>query len=243
MSDIENQVEEKDIYAELLDPTYPLLQEFRKKCPGTYKHSQMLSSIIENIAIELELNINKMKLVAFYHDIGKMFNPNYFTENQEGQNPHDDIEPEMSFNIITRHVSDSVMILLNIPDFPRDVIEIISRHHGTSLLKFFYKKAGDEPDIEWKYRYKSSRPQSVEDTILMITDCVEATSKSYNQSGKLNDLTSCVDSIIQGLLDDGQLDDVTMKMGNLKIIKRVLVDELKGVFQKRTNYNPDESNE
>ncbi len=123
----------------LLDSKYPLLQEFREACPGTFKHSQSLMSMIEGISLALDLDGDKMKVAALYHDVGKSFSPKYFSENQlEDENPHDDLAPEISYQILTRHVSDSVMILINNPDFPREIIEIISQHHGSTVLRYFF---------------------------------------------------------------------------------------------------------
>jgi putative nucleotidyltransferase with HDIG domain len=233
--------DEKEITeVDLLDSTYPLLKEFRKKCPGTYKHSQTIVSMVEAVAMDLSLDITSMKIRAMYHDIGKMLNPQYFSENQGDSNPHDEMSPEMSYQIITRHVSDSVMILINDGNFPREIIESISRHHGKSLLKPFFVKSGEND--ENIYRYKTSLPQNVEDLILMIIDCAEASTRSLAQNSRLDDVSSHVDTIVQNLMDDGQLNDVTMKIGDLTQIKSTLKSELGGLYQKRVDYE-DESKE
>jgi len=233
---------------DLLDSTYPLLQEFRRACPGTYKHSQTLVSIIEAVAMDLGLGITSMKIRAMYHDIGKMLNPLYFSENQGDTNRHDEIiDPYMSVQILSRHVSDSVMILINDNNFPREIIESISRHHGTSLFKYFFnihKKNFELGTItekdEQNYRYKTTKPQTIEDAILMITDCVEASTRSMSQNGKLEDVGKHVDNILQELMDDGQLNDVTMKLGDLGKIKQTLKNELSGLYQKRVDYSKEE---
>jgi uncharacterized domain HDIG len=214
----------------LLDSTYPLLQKFREICPGTYKHSQAVSSIIEGVALALGLNVIKMKVMAQYHDIGKMFAPKYFTENQmEEDNPHDKITPVISHSIITRHVSDSVAILINDHNFPRDIIEIISQHHGTSVLQYFFDKSGK--GVEDTFRYKTAKPRCIESAVLMICDRIEATSRSMLQTNKFDSIT-VIEKTINSLIDDGQLDEVIMRLGNLKKIKESLVKELEGTFQK-----------
>lgn len=219
----------------LLDPKYPLLQEFRDACPGTFKHSQSLMSMIEGVCLALDLNEDKMKVAALYHDVGKAFNTKYFSENQlENENPHDDLEPEVSYHIITRHVSDSVMILVNNFDFPREIIQIISQHHGTTVLKYFFDKAHDVK--EENFRYKTTRPTSIESMVLMVCDAIEAMSKALAQAGKF-DPNKVINETIQKLIDDGQLDDVTMKLGDLKKIKHALAKELEGVYQKRVDYD------
>jgi putative nucleotidyltransferase with HDIG domain len=222
---------------ELLDSTYPLLQEFREACPGTYKHAQALSSMIEGVSMALGLDVDFMKVTALYHDVGKMFNPKYFTENQlEGENPHDDLDPWISSQILSRHVSDSVNILLNDPKFPREMIQIISQHHGDNVIKYFFDKAGSEEEDKEKFRYKCSKPVSVEAAVLMICDHVEAKSRSLVQAGKFES-TDAIDATINDLIDDGQLDEVYMRLGDLKKIKEAVAKELEGMYQKRIDYD------
>ena len=226
--------ENKDLQI-LLDSTYPLLQKFRESCPGTYKHSQAISSIIEGVALSLGLNVIKMKIMAQYHDIGKMFSPKYFTENQvDEENPHDKLTPKISYSIITRHVSDSVAILINDHNFPRDIIEAISQHHGTTVLRYFFDKSGT--DIDAAFRYKTYKPICIEAAVLMICDQIEATSRSFMQSNKF-DAQVVIDKTINSLIDDGQLDDVVMRLGDLKKTKDALKKEIEGSYQKRVDYD------
>jgi len=233
----ENQ-EEKNKLDHLLDSTYPLLQKFRRACPGTYKHCQTLASIIEAVAMELDLDIAEMKIRAMYHDIGKMINPEYFSENQGDNNAHDNIDPNLSVNIITRHIADTVLILIQDGNFPVDIIDSISRHHGNNCLEVFFQKS--ENERRSKYRYHSARPQNVKDAILMITDVAEASTRSLSQGGKLDDVEKHVEKIIQKLLNDGQLNDVTMKLGDLGRIKTILISELSGLHQKRVEYKDED---
>lgn len=238
MSD-ENNLKEPEQQKEglqlLLDFKYPLLQEFREKCPGTFKHSQSLMSMIEGVSIELDLDVDLMKVCASYHDIGKIFNPKYFTENQlKDENLHKGLNTKMSYEIITRHVSDGVVILLNDPNFSREIIDIISRHHGTTILRYFFNKSKSKDDNE--FRYKTARPMSVESAVLMIVDGVEATSRSLAQSGKL-DSVDVINNTVNGLLDDGQMDELMIRLGDLKKIKHALAKELEGIYQKRIDYS------
>lgn len=227
--------EEKNGLKELLDSTYPLLQKFREACPGTFKHSQALASMVEGIALSLNLDADSMKIAAQYHDVGKMFNPKYFTENQvDDENPHDKLDPLISYQIITRHVSDSAIILINEPMFPRKIIEVITQHHGTSVLKYFFKKSGK--DLDDVFRYKTAKPTGIEAAVLMICDCIEATSRSLIQAGKF-DPNTVIEDTINGLIDDGQLDEVFMRLGDLKKIKEALTKELQGTYQKRVDYD------
>lgn len=227
--------EKKEDLHELLDSSYPLLQKLRDACPGTYKHSQSVVSIIEGVSMALDLDVNFMKVAALYHDIGKMNNPKYFTENQlEDEDPHEGVSAWISSQIISRHVSDSVNILVNDDKFPRKMIEIISQHHGNSVMKYFFTKSGK--DVEDLFRYKCSTPTCIESAVLMICDHIEATSRSLVQSGKY-DATAVIDGTINNLLDDGQLDDVVMRLGDLKKVKEALAKELEGIYQKRVDYD------
>jgi hypothetical protein len=223
-----------DALKDLLDPTYPILAKFKELCPGSYKHSQNLAAMIEGIAIDLKLDVTFMRVAATYHDVGKMFNPKYFTENQlEDENPHEKLDPKMSFQIISRHVSDTALILLADSNFPRDLVQIATQHHGSSVMKYFFDKSGS--DIDDYFRYKSERPTCVESAILMICDCIEARSRSEVQSGTF-DPSEIIESTINDLLSDGQLDDVVMRLGDLQKIKDALARELEGSFQKRVDY-------
>ena len=240
MTDEEKQViEHKDNGAlkDLLDSSYPLLQKFREVCPGSFKHSQALAGMVEGVSIPLGLDVVFMKVAATYHDIGKLFNPKYFTENQlEDENPHEKLDPIISFQIISRHISDTALILLNDINFPRELIKIAVQHHGTSILKYFFIKS--KSDVDDHYRYKGEKPTCVESAILMVCDCIEARSRSEIQSGKGSlDPTSIIEETINDLLSDGQLDDVVMRLGDLQKIKDALAKELEGTFQKRVDYN------
>lgn len=237
MSDDKSHID-KDIEGlkELLDSSYPLLQKLREHCPGTYKHSQSLSAMIESVSLSLGLDIDFMKICAMYHDVGKINNPTYFTENQleNDDDPHKKLDAWMSYQIISRHVADGVHILINDENFPRKIIEIISQHHGTSVIKYFFDKSGSE--LEDLYRYKGSKPECIESALLMIADCVEATSRSLIQSGKYEP-ENFVDSVVNKLLSDHQLDEVYMKLGSLNRIKEGLSKELKGMYAKRVDYD------
>lgn len=222
---------------DLLDSSYPLLQKLRENCPGTYKHSQNLAGMVEGVSISLELDVTFMKVAALYHDVGKLFNPGMFTENQlDGENPHDNLDPKMSYQLISRHVSDTVLLLLNDENFPRDLIKITAQHHGNSIMRYFFEKSGS--DIDDQFRYKCERPTCVESAILIICDCIEATSRSQVQKrGPDFDPSIVIEDTINNLMSDGQLDDVYMRLGDLQKIKDALATELQGTYQKRVDYS------
>jgi len=227
----------------LLDTSYPLLKTFREACPGTYKHSQTLSAMVEGVSLDLGLDVVFMKVACMYHDVGKMHNAHYFTENiLDGDDPHKTIDPWMSYQIISGHVPHSTNILLNNGDFPTELIKVVSQHHGDGVIEYFYNKLIKySTDVsttrnESDFRYHCTRPQTVEAAVLMIVDHVEATSRSLFQKGNLDPLL-VIEQTINNLLDDGQLDDVTMKLGDLKKIKKSMAKELEGTFQKRVDYD------
>jgi len=238
----QNGEKEKDALKELLETSYPLLQRFRELCPGTYKHSQAIVSMVEGISIDLKLDVTFMKTASLYHDVGKILNPICFTENQlDGENIHDTLEPKISYQLISRHVSDTAFILLNDGNFPEDLIRIASQHHGTCIMKYFFDKSGS--DIEDNFRYKGNKPTCVEAAILMICDHLEARTRAEAQKRQSEfDPKIIIENTINDLLSDGQLDEVVMKLGDLNKIKMSLAKELQGTYQKRIDYSEVEKN-
>jgi putative nucleotidyltransferase with HDIG domain len=233
----QNGEKKEDSLKELLETSYPLLQKFRELCPGTYKHSQAIASMVEGIALDLKLDVTFMKIAATYHDIGKTMNPTCFTENQlDDENLHDKLDPRISYQLISRHVADTAFILLHDGNFPDDLIRIATQHHGTSVMKYFFEKSGS--DVEDHYRYKGTKPKCVESAVLMICDCLEARSRAESQKRQSEFNPSIViEDTINDLLSDGQLDDVVMRLGDLQMIKDALAKELQGTYQKRVDYN------
>ena len=233
-------IDEKDSdLSFLLDSAYPLLKEFRNKCPGTFKHSQSVMGMVEAICTELDLDTTFMKVAAMYHDIGKMINPKYFSENQiEDENPHKKLDPRMSFQIISRHPSDTALILMNDGNFPVDLIKIAVQHHGTTVQKYFYEKydAMTETDVPNDYfRYHGQKPKCIESMILMLSDSIQARSRSEVQSDKF-DPARTINDTYRSLAIDGQFDDVFGKFGDIEVIKQVFAKELEGIFQRRVDY-------
>jgi len=235
-------MEEQENYKQYLESDYPLLEKFRELAPGSFKHSQTVADMCELIAKELGLDGNLMKVAGLYHDVGKMINPQMFSENQDEKNPHDDLEPNISYQIISRHISDSVLILFNY-DFPVEVIRMISQHHGNTIIKYFYDRSKSK--IEDNYRYKCKQPETDEAAILMIVDSVEATARSLSTiNGKMESPEKrhiVVDNIIMRLEEDGQLDNI--KVGVLKVIRKVLYRELDSLYHRRVAYPEGEEEE
>lgn len=225
---------------DLLDIKLPLLEKFRELAPGTYRHSQNVSLLCESIAFELELDVDLMKVAGLYHDIGKMNSPEMFSENQNGDgNIHDKIDPSISFQIITRHVGDSIIKILQLEDFPDKIklMDIISQHHGNTILSFFFNKA--KTDIDDIFRYKTLPPQSIESAVLMICDNIEAQTRSEFKSEDF-DKEKAVSSILDRLMNDEQLDII--QIGDLRIIKKIIIKELNNIYHKRIDYKAEGMN-
>ena len=224
-----------------LDTDYPLLDKFKDTAPGSFRHSVNVADLAESVASDLGLDTTLMRVCAMYHDIGKMYNPKMFTENQNGDgNPHDDLEPHVSYQLITRHVSDSVFILVNETDMPREILEIISEHHGDCILKSIFKKSDSKN--EENFRYKSPKPKGEYASILMIVDAVEATARSISDKLTTPEAKKkVVKDTIDRLRDDQQLDE--MKVGTLRQVQQRLVRELDGIYHTRLDYDEEPKGE
>jgi len=239
----EKDVEEKELREiDLLDHNYPLLKEFREKAPGSFKHTQSLVSMIDNVAASIDLGSEDLKLAAMYHDIGKMWAPEFFSENQASdENTHDKLDPQISYYIITRHVSDSVIILVA-NGFPEKVTKMVSQHHGTTILKAIYEKVkGLHPkgavSDEYLFRYRTQKPDSLESLILLLCDHVEATSRAtFSTQEQEVDATSFITNIFNKLMADGQFDDVEIRLGYLNKLQEALISDIAGSFHKRVKY-------
>jgi len=223
---------------DVLDSNYPLMIMMRERAPGSLMHSKNISLILESIGADLKLDVVKLRIAGHYHDIGKTVNPKYFTENQadDDGNPHDTMDPLLSTKIITSHVGDTAQILINDENIPREVVEWCSQHHGTTVLRAFANKS-ESSNID-QFRYKCSRPKTIEAMLLMLCDHLEARCRSLNQAGKLNDVSELVDLVFQELLEDEQFDDVSLpKLGDLRRIKELIKREMKGQYHKRVDYD------
>ena len=229
---------------EIVDNSSPLMEVFKDKAPGTFRHCQSVASLIEPIASDLGLDIELMVVAAKLHDIGKAANAEWFTENQNDTNPHDASEPTYSYCVISRHISDSVLKLIQYPEIPREVIIWVAEHHGDTVIRSIYNKAKEKYNGSTNmeaYRYKCRKPSCIESAVLMICDVVEATLKSMYNNEKLDDVKGVIDKMVDTLIDDEQLDQLTI--GNIRIIKKVLVREAGAIYHKRIDYEDEEDKE
>lgn len=222
---------------ELSDTNTKLLKELSNKAPGTFHHSLNVANLAEASANEIGANAMLIRVGALYHDIGKMKNPTYFTENQAtGINPHDELSPRESAKIIIDHTLDGIEIAkkYNLPD---RVIDFIRTHHGTSMVYYFYRKEKDlnEETTEDDFRYPGPQPYSKETAILMMCDSVEAASKSLKEPTTTK-IDAFVESIIDKQMEDGQFLNANITFKEIQSIKKVLKTKLANIFHLRIEY-------
>lgn len=223
---------------ELLDLNTPVLKEFFFKAPGTYQHSMVVANIAEAVANEIGANGLLVRVGAYYHDIGKMFNPQYFIENQVGdQNPHDELGPVASAAVVRSHVILGVRLARQI-GLPGAVIDFIPEHHGTSTIDYFYYKS-KERDSEIKsekiFKYPGPKPRSKETAIVMLVDSVEAAFR-VSGSAEESEIRELVEKIAERKLRQGELDRSGLTIGELKKIIDILTHILKSSSHQRVPY-------
>lgn len=222
---------------ELSDTNSKLLKELAEKAPGTFHHSLQVANLAEAAASEIKANTMLIRVGALYHDIGKMKNPTFFTENQKtAVNPHDDLSPKQSAKIIINHVIDGIEMARK-RKLPDRIIDFIRTHHGNSLVYYFYKKQLDSgvPTDEADFRYPGPIPFSKETAILMISDSVEAASKSLkNPTYEIID--SFVEKIVKKQFDEGQFMNADITLREIERVKKVLKEKLTNIYHLRIEY-------
>ena len=226
---------------ELSHPSRPLLRELQAKAPGTFAHSLHVASLADACADAVGADALLARVGALYHDVGKMRQPEYFVENQaRGENPHDALTPPMSALVIASHVKDGVEIGRQY-GLPEAVLRFIPRHHGTTRIEYFYRKAlaaraeADPPVDETTYRYPGPRPDSKETAILMLCDSIEAAARSLDEPSPKR-LEHLVDTLIEARRSDGQLDEAELTFKDLRRIRETLVVLLVGHYHGRIRY-------
>ena len=222
---------------ELSDTNSKLLKELSNKAPGTFHHSLQVANLAEAAANEIGANAMLVRVGALYHDIGKMNEPTYFTENQvTNVNPHDELSPKDSARIIIDHVIKGIEIARknNIPD---RIIDFIRSHHGTTLVFYFYKKQKElEEDVnEEDFRYPGPLPFSKETAILMMADSVEAASKSLKNPTFLI-IDEFVDKIISGQMKANQFLNADITFKEIEKIKKIFKQKLINIYHLRVEY-------
>ena len=223
---------------ELSDTNTKLLKELSNKAPGTFHHSLNVANLAEASANEIGANAMLVRVGALYHDIGKMNNPTYFTENQAtGINPHDELSSKESASMIINHVLDGIEIAKKYK-LPDRVIDFIRTHHGTSVVYYFYKKENElmAGDVNVQdFSYPGPRPFSKETAILMMCDSVEAASKSLKEPTSTK-IDLFVENIISKQMEYGQFLNANITFKEIESIKKVLKDKLANIYHLRIEY-------
>mgnify|MGYP000134361599 FL=1 len=222
---------------ELSDTNTPLLKELSNKAAGTFHHSMNVANLAESSANEIGANSMLARVGALYHDIGKMDNPSYFTENQvTGKNPHDNLSSKESVEIILNHVTKGVEIAKknNLPD---RIVDFIKTHHGTSTLYYFYDKdlkLNRNPKIN-EYMYNGPKPFSKETALVMMCDSVEAATKSLDNPD-IEKINSFVETIIDKQIENNQFENCDITFKDIKAIKSVIKKKLSNIYHIRVEY-------
>src|ERR1041384_1836425 len=223
-------------WLELSDFNHPLLRRMTIEAPGTYHHSLVVANLAEAAAEKIGANATMCRVCAYFHDVGKLVKPQYFTENMSCErNPHDDLAPTMSALIIIAHVKEGVDLALK-HKLNQRIIDIIQEHHGTSLVRYFYQRAlqqhedaraggkimklreDDIPEVkEESFRYGGPKPQTKESAIVSLADTVESASRSLEKPTPQK-IETLVNELIDERISDRQLDDCDLTLGELKVI-------------------------
>ncbi|TWU04611.1 HD family phosphohydrolase [Stieleria varia] len=228
---------------ELGDASHPLLRRLAQRAPGTYNHSINVASIAEAAADSIGANGLLVRVGAYFHDIGKMFKPEYFIENQaSGINQHDTLQPAMSTLVIIAHVKDGADLARN-HKLPVPIIDLIMQHHGTTLVEYFYREAArrseEDPNGESvsdkDFRYPGPKPQTLEAAVMMLADTVESASRTLVDPTPAR-IQSLVDSIAQKKMADGQFDECGLTFRQLGSVRQSLVKSLTAIYHARVKY-------
>lgn len=227
---------------ELSNLNNPVMQAMMMKSPGTYHHCMNVGNLSDAAAKDVGANPLLAKVMAYYHDIGKMEHAQYFSENQRpGYNSHDHISPHMSKTILIAHVKDGAEMAIK-HKLGKPIVDGILQHHGTTLISFFYNKALEEQDVdvtgaveESEFRYPGPKPQFKEAAIVMLADSIEATARSLEEPthGRLN---SIVENIIESKFMDGQLDECNLSIRDLAVMKDTFKRILVAMYHHRLDY-------
>jgi len=241
-------------WLEMADLNHPLLRRLSLEAPGTYHHSLAMANLAEACAEKVGANAALCRVSAYFHDIGKLGKPEYFTENMPaGASPHDDLTPTMSALVILSHVKEGVDLALR-SKLHRRIVDAVREHHGTTFVEYFYQRArrqeldaraggllvnarpGDIPVVcEESYRYPGPKPQTLETVIIGLADAAESSSRSLERP-TLQRLEDLVRGILQDRIEDGQYDEAPVTLCQLHSIADTLVSSLAAMHHSRIAY-------
>jgi len=236
---------------ELSDMGHPLLQKMAMQAPGSYHHSLMVATLSQNAAEAIGANSLLVRVCAYYHDIGKMAKPEFFTENiQHKENPHDELSPHMSALVISSHVKEG-LILAKRHKLPQPILDAIEQHHGNGLISFFYHKAKQQAgdgkanmaDLinESDFRYGGAPAVTKEMAILSLADASEAASRSIEKPTPQK-ISNLLDDIFAMKIRDGQMDFANLTMAEIKVVKQSFIFSLSNMLHGRIPYPKDNEN-
>ncbi len=224
---------------ELGNINLPLIRELILRAPGTYNHSVALGTLSEGAAKAIGLNAVFARVACLYHDIGKSIHPEYFVENQQGQNIHDQISPEKSAQVVVGHVTAGIRMARD-ANLPSTMVDIIPQHHGTKLLTYFYEKAKTSSVTpgqidEAQYRYPGPKPQSKLAAIIMLADAVEASARTLNEHSQ-EKLLELIQKIVATTTEDGQLSECDITLAEIDRIAFSFLETLSSIYHARITY-------
>ncbi|MDR1305107.1 MAG: HDIG domain-containing protein [Verrucomicrobiales bacterium] len=241
-------------WVELADLKHPLLKQLAEEAPGTYHHSLNVANLAESAAEAIGANPTQCRVCAYFHDIGKLDKPQYFTENViPGQDPHAQLTPSMSALVIISHVKDGIDLALK-HGLRQPIIDVIKEHHGTSLVYYFYKRAlqqqqdareggkilrlreEDIPEVDPRsFSYPGPIPQTKESAIVSLADAVESASRSL-KNPTAQRVENLVREVIKSRVQEGQLDESQLSFNEISLITKRLIFTLKNMLHARPEY-------
>ncbi len=244
-------------WLELADLNHPLLKRMTLEAPGTFQHSLAVANLAESACEAIGANPAMARVCSYFHDIGKLVKPEYFSENmRHDRNPHEGLAPTMSALIIIAHVKEGVSLALE-HGMNQEIIDVIREHHGTSLVFYFYKKALDQqenmrrdrkitsmhdedlPEVsDTSFRYGGPRPQTREAAVISLADSIESAARSLEKP-TLQKIEQLITDIIRKRVADGQLDDCDLKFNELNEIAESFRHTLSSMLHSRVAYPED----
>jgi hypothetical protein len=226
---------------ELANTNLPLLRRLAFEAPGSFQHSLMVANLAKVGSEAVGADATLAYTAGLYHDVGKVYRPEYFVENQRpGHNPHDKLQPSMSALILVSHVKEGVEVARE-HHLPQVVLDAIEQHHGTRLIKFFYNRAIEQTDPdtgvvgEDKYRYPGPKPKSKVMGVLMLADAVEAASRTLIDPTPAK-VRGLIRTLVEDCLSDRQLDHTDLTLADLRAVAEAFQHVLTNIFHRRVDY-------
>ena len=224
---------------EFADPNRKLLKRLSMEAPGTYAHTINVANLAEAAATAIGANGLLCRIGTYYHDVGKVLEPQYFIENQHGGvNPHDRLDPSISAAILRRHVTEGLRLARQ-EKLPTAITAFIAEHHGTQRIGFFYemalKQEGDEGLDETEFHYAGPKPQSMETAVLLLADPVESAARTLRDPDPKR-IRAMIDAIVDSRVAGGQLDETPLTLAQISLVKEQFATVLEAMYHRRVDY-------